>query len=499
LLEQLLGEVPPGVERAEVLLALAGPWRGGDPETLTKLCEKALIEAATADDVLHVRILTDLSRNRGLHADMPGALAASRAALERAERIAEPRLLARAIAQAGNIEKLTLQTTPGLLERGVAIEEHLESPLASYESPRAILATCLMLRDDIERARLILEEAEHTAAVRGDEGSRVYALIQLMTLEWLAGRWHRTNDHAAAATELAEQAQWDVSLCWGLLGKAVAAAYLGRVEQARATLAEVLSIQTGEWFAVTHLGVLGQLELALGNLEAAGRHLRELPGRPLYAGCPDGPFFVWPDAIETLVGLGARERAGAYLERYEELAPRSSRRAMACAARCRGLFAASEGDLAIALESLDAASAEHARLPYPYEHARSLLALGRVRRQARQKRAAREALAQAHALFEQLGARLWAQKARAELGRISGRRTGSDELTETERQVANLAGQGRSTKEIAAELFMSTHTVGAHLTRIYRKLGIRSRAALAHRLGAATDGTATGANEPAKL
>jgi DNA-binding NarL/FixJ family response regulator len=105
-----------------------------------------------------------------------------------------------------------------------------------------------------------------------------------------------------------------------------------------------------------------------------------------------------------------------------------------------------------------------------------------ARRQALQKKAAREALEQAVAIFEELGARLWAQTARAELGRISGRRSGGDELTETEVRVAELAAVGRSNKEIAAELFMGVSTVEAHLSHVYRKLGIRSRAGLPARL-----------------
>jgi DNA-binding NarL/FixJ family response regulator len=101
-----------------------------------------------------------------------------------------------------------------------------------------------------------------------------------------------------------------------------------------------------------------------------------------------------------------------------------------------------------------------------------------VRRQAQQKKAAREALEQALGIFEELGARLWAERARAELKRISGRRAPSEELTETERRVAELAAQGRTNKEIAAELFMGVSTVEAHLSRVYRKLGVR-RAELA--------------------
>ena len=97
-----------------------------------------------------------------------------------------------------------------------------------------------------------------------------------------------------------------------------------------------------------------------------------------------------------------------------------------------------------------------------------------------QKRLAREALEQALAIFEDLGARLWAEKARSELKRISGRRP-SEELTETEERVARLAAEGRMNKEIAAALFMSVHTVEAHLTRVYRKLGIRSRGSLSRR------------------
>lgn len=105
-----------------------------------------------------------------------------------------------------------------------------------------------------------------------------------------------------------------------------------------------------------------------------------------------------------------------------------------------------------------------------------------VSRQAQQKRAAREALEQALAIFEELGARLWAERARAELRRISGRAPSPDELTETERRVAQLAAHGRSNKEIAAELYMGVSTVEAHLSRVYRKLGIRSRTALADSL-----------------
>jgi DNA-binding NarL/FixJ family response regulator len=127
-----------------------------------------------------------------------------------------------------------------------------------------------------------------------------------------------------------------------------------------------------------------------------------------------------------------------------------------------------------------------------FERGRTLLSLGVVRRQAMQKKAAREALELALAIFQELGARLWAEKARAELARISGRRAGGDELTETEARVAELAAAGRSNKEISAELFMGLSTVESHLSRVYRKLGVRSRAGLGpHLEGVAkpTEGT----------
>jgi DNA-binding CsgD family transcriptional regulator len=89
--------------------------------------------------------------------------------------------------------------------------------------------------------------------------------------------------------------------------------------------------------------------------------------------------------------------------------------------------------------------------------------------------------------FEGLGARLWADRAREELTRISGRRPATGELTATETELAALAAEGLANKEIAAALNMSVHTVEGHLTRIYRKLDIRSRAALASRLTTTRD------------
>ncbi|HXF97830.1 MAG TPA: helix-turn-helix transcriptional regulator, partial [Gaiellaceae bacterium] len=74
-------------------------------------------------------------------------------------------------------------------------------------------------------------------------------------------------------------------------------------------------------------------------------------------------------------------------------------------------------------------------------------------------------------------------RAREELARVSGRRPSASALTESEERVARLAAQGLSNKEIAAALFVTVHTVEAHLVRVYRKLGIRSRGELGARLG----------------
>ena len=134
-----------------------------------------------------------------------------------------------------------------------------------------------------------------------------------------------------------------------------------------------------------------------------------------------------------------------------------------------------------ALALLESAVALHERMPGPFELGRTLLARGAVLRRTRRKREAREALKRALAIFDELATPLWAAQARAELARIGGR-TAAGGLTATERQVAELVAQGRSNKDVAAQLFITPRTVEGHLTRIYDKLDVHSRAELAHRL-----------------
>jgi DNA-binding CsgD family transcriptional regulator len=116
-------------------------------------------------------------------------------------------------------------------------------------------------------------------------------------------------------------------------------------------------------------------------------------------------------------------------------------------------------------------------------------ARGGALRRNRRPVAAREPLHEALILFESLGARPWVARARAELAASGvkdqratdwfGRHNGLQELSPQELQVARIAGRGQNNAEVAAALFMSRKTVEAHLTRVYRKLGIRSRTELA--------------------
>jgi DNA-binding NarL/FixJ family response regulator len=109
-----------------------------------------------------------------------------------------------------------------------------------------------------------------------------------------------------------------------------------------------------------------------------------------------------------------------------------------------------------------------------------------MHRRRREKRLAREALTRALATFEDLGAVVWAERTRAELARIPQRYTATG-LTPTEETIARLAADGLTNREIAEHAFVSPKTVEVNLTRIYRKLGVRSRAALTGRLSTGGD------------
>jgi DNA-binding NarL/FixJ family response regulator len=96
-------------------------------------------------------------------------------------------------------------------------------------------------------------------------------------------------------------------------------------------------------------------------------------------------------------------------------------------------------------------------------------------------------LARAKGVFAALRNPVWLARAEAEERRLGGRRGASDELTPTEARVAELAGKGLRNAEIAAQLYVTPKTIEATLSRVYRKLGIRSRTELAGRLVAGFD------------
>jgi DNA-binding CsgD family transcriptional regulator len=189
------------------------------------------------------------------------------------------------------------------------------------------------------------------------------------------------------------------------------------------------------------------------------------------------------DHIEALIALGRLDRADRLTGMLDEAGMRHARGwVQHQAGRCRALLLAARGDLDGAAQVADKAVETGRQLEHRLEYARTLLAGAQIERRCRRRARARERCSLALAIFEQAGAHLWAERARDEQSRTAARPGGS-ELTETERRVAELAGAGRTNREVAAALFISPKTVEANLARVYTKFGIHSRAELGSLIG----------------
>jgi DNA-binding CsgD family transcriptional regulator len=192
-----------------------------------------------------------------------------------------------------------------------------------------------------------------------------------------------------------------------------------------------------------------------------------------------------PDLVEAAVRLDRPEDAAAPLARFAGWAEALGQPWMAALlARCRALtLPAAEAE-----PHFLAALARHEPGRRPFERARTELLYGEWLRRARRKSGARVHLGAALRTFEELGCAPWAARTRAELGAAGAPVAGSTaaatpdafaDLTPQELQITQLAAQGMSNRDIAAQLFLSPRTVAYHLYKAYPKLGVSSRGELA--------------------
>jgi DNA-binding CsgD family transcriptional regulator len=482
-------------------LSTAGPARGrvlldlgmGVGETEGWRGAWAVFEAARGEAGDDLALRARIEQNLGYAWLFRGDLAASerhaRAALQLAEELQEPRVMAEAFQAYPFVEFLLGRGVDReMLDRGVALEGHMEGEFKSHVLRAShVLAQLLKFTDRLDESRRMFGELLGDAAAHGVEGAVPQFRYHLAELECRAGNWDAALEHARESRAAAQRIRMGAMSSEGHFAVGLVEAHLGRADPARLAALEGQRIaeEAGEIFLlIPNLAVLGFLELSLGRPAEADAYLSRAVELSDAMGVREPAYFrVVPDEIEALVALGRLDEAEALLAPFEE-AGRSLDRAWAIAtgARCRALVLAAGGDLAGASAAAAEAVREHDRLPLPFEMGRTLLVRGTVERRAKRKREARDTLTEALEIFDGLGAALWADRTRAELARIGGRAASSVALTPTEDKVAALVATGRTNREVADELFVSVHTVEANLKRIYRKLGIRSRTELASRL-----------------
>jgi DNA-binding CsgD family transcriptional regulator len=467
-----------GPLRAEALLVRA---EFEHDDLAVPLLEEAVREAAShppLQALVHIRLAAAERFRKGF----AGALDGTRAALALADRVDDDVLRFKALAQMSWLGGMVGDPeAPAYRERALGVAT-TSGDARMLREANALMWRMLTDSGSIDAARATLEH-EHREWQERDELFDAQVLWELSWLELWAGRWERAAAHAGRARDIG--LQYGVEKNQDYIPSAWVAVHRGQLELARQEAERGLKLceeQIG-FYPPLLQAVPGLVALWSGDA-AAGADCLEKADRQAQVlgwGSPDARPWT-ADYAEALLELGRVDEAVRVIDRWEADATRLGRgRVLAHVTRCRGLVAAARGVVDEATALLELAVARHQQVGDVFGRARALLALGMILRRARQKRAARDAIGAALTDFEDLGAATWVERARDELGRIGGR-TRENGLTPAERRVAVLVAAGRTNREVAAQLFLGERTVAGHLTRVYTKLGVRSRTELARRL-----------------
>jgi DNA-binding CsgD family transcriptional regulator len=485
-LQEAADSADPGPLRAESLFHLAAVRGQGEGHQVSiHLLERALAEPGVGGRQ-RATILASLAWKASVSGDSRDseqALGWAEAGLALAEELGEPEVLVDSLTNVADIEFWrTGHIRRDLLDRAIQIH----GQTAGEDDPRLTLAHQLGRADHYREARAIWEELIAEARAQFSPNLTT-CLFFLARMEVGSGKWDAATRLCDEAMEVGRQTGKEVVEPLSLMILAEIDAYRGE-EEVRTTIPELVEVAASMGYGgATHRlnRALASLELSVGDSDASWQSLA-----PLLADVGEMDEVVAQLAgsvgIESLVSIDDLPAAERLLALLEQRAAGSDTALRAFADRGRGLLYGAQGDLERAIAALEAAAVEPSppQESNPFELARTLQLLGTVLRRAQHKRAARETLERSLAIFESLGARLWAEKARSELRRIGGRTASDSELSETERQIVELVVAGRKNREVAAELSLSPNTIAWNLSKIYRKLGVRSRTELAAQISA---------------
>ncbi len=388
------------------------------------------------------------------------------------------------------IHALTL-ATGGDVQGARSLLARAETPLADWDplaSDQILLVAALAWTSLEEPAEALrwLDRAVRSAREASAVGLLPFQLSWLALAQWRGGNWAAAYSNAHDAITLAEETGWRTELPNSLVALATIEAGLGRAESCREHAARAIALSREAGVAVVEAhaaNALGLLGLGSRDVQEAVRHLEFVGAFAARQGLGDPALLSWAaDLVEALKWAGEPDRARATSEVVSAEAERTQRPTeLAVAARCRGMLAEDEDAIQDAFAH---ALAWHARAAQPFQEARTRLQYGQLLRRHRRRADARAELGAALGVFERLGAEPWAAQARSEL-RATGvtprprSEPGQQRLTPQELRVALVVADGATNAEAAVQLFLSAKTVEYHLSSVYRKLGVRSRAQLA--------------------